>query len=733
MFTEIKRITFSLLLCVVLLAGFASPTHAQTAAPAGLITLADLGKSEIRLTGPYDSTTLTFGLPATWQVSSDAQVTLNTTTAFNTVDLQNTQSASGGTLTVSFNRKTIGVILLDQVQTKEYMFNIPAASMVSPRLDGLMELSFQLDSSLSCFVNQNTIVLINSVSSISFSYTEVPADTSLASFPRPLYQRSIYPDFAYIVVPDQPTSAELQGALSVAAGLGSLTSGELSLDLLRVSDMAADQKASSHLIFVGKASSFSQLGELSLPSPADQGQFKLTDPDAGIVQMVASPSNKSKVVLLVSGNTDAGVIKAAQAISTGNLAPYTSSNLSVVNEVRSVATASPLLSDQTLADMGFGPKQFQSRGISSSLYSFTVPSGTTVTSDAFFDLAYGHSTLVNYDLSGLVVLLNGQPIGSVRFTEETSKQSINTTSLALPPALIVPGKNVLEVRANLEPLDNCVDPNLRGLWAVIWPQSRLHLPFDPTSPSNLDFAAGLDLGNYPAPMVFDPNLTDTAFIFSREEPETWRSGLQIASFLGNRAKTPLPQLRVFFDDETESTDLSSHHLIVVGRPSTLNVIGRMAQAMPVPFEKNADVANDQFSQVVYQLPQDSSVGYLELFQSPWNTEKVVIAALGNNPTGEAWAASSLFDVNLRSQLAGNFAVLNNTHIQTMDTRLAVPVITTPGASDQLSVQSTTPLSQIDVTPQANRPAWILPALFIAALFSLILIGAVATLNWRRTH
>lgn len=724
MFHHIKRTASSILLCIFLLAGFSTTTHAQT--PSGFITLADLGKSEIHLTGPYDSTTLNFGLPATWQVNSEVQVSLNISTVFNAAEQQYT---AGGTLTVSLNRNTAEVILLDQVQTNEYVFNIPAAYMVSARDDGLMEMSFVLDAGVSCIADQQMSVLIGRDSNISFSYAEKSPDTSLVNFPRQIYQRSIFPDFAYVVIPDKPSSAELQSALTVAAGLGNLTSNALSLELIRDSELTEQQKSVTQIIFVGKASSLHQFNELSLPSPVIAGKFQLTDPDLGVIQMVDSPWNRSRVALVVSGNTDAGVIRAAQAISTGNFVPGTSPNLALVEEVQSIDLAPPLASNQTLADMGYGVREFERRGLDSATYSFIVPTGSTLSDDAFFELHYGHSALLMNSRSGIVVRLNGTPFGSVAFNEDTARQTVNSTRVSIPPSLVIPGRNSLEIRVSLEPVDECVDPNLRGLWAVVWPESRLYLPF---TPSPVGLAVGMDLDQFPAPMIFNSSLSDTAFVFSRAEPETWRSGLQIAAYLGDRSNGPISQLRVLFDDELGSADLIPYHLIVIGRPSQLDIIESMADVMPVPFDKNSDTASEEFSRIIYQTPADAPVGYLEFFQSPWNNEKVVVAALGNNAKGEEWAASSLYDANLRSQLAGNFAVIRDTNVQTVDTRLSIPVNNDPVVSNPPE-QSATPISSIAATPSIDRPAWILPTLIVSVMLALILIGFVIFLNRRRSR
>src|SRR5204863_7491661 len=91
--------------------------------------------------------------------------------------------------------------------------------------------------------------------------------------PLPLVQRSFLPDAATIVTPDAPTAAELQAALTIAAGFGRMSDGALALNLIPAARLTDDLKRSAHLIFVGKPSAFPVLREIRLPAPPSAGRF----------------------------------------------------------------------------------------------------------------------------------------------------------------------------------------------------------------------------------------------------------------------------------------------------------------------------------------------------------------------------------------------------------------------------------------------------------------------------
>jgi len=727
--------------------GVETPTAAPAVATASGsdVSLAQINQTEIQLTGPYDSTSVTFGLPANWRLTSGANLTLDMAVSFNAMALPGADASAvaiqGGTLTVRFNSVSIGVLPLDKNGNVTFSLEIPDEALVSQRPDGRMEVSFILDSGISCYVNQQMTIFIRTSSGFSLPHEEVSPDTSLANFPHPIYQASVFPESALVVIPDKPSAAELQAALTVAAGLGNLTGAGLAMDLTSAGKLTGQQQADNHLILVGKAASLSTLKDLTLPLPAAGGQFKFDNgsADNGVVQMVASPWSPARAVMVVSGNSDAGVVKAAQAVSTGLLRSNASPNFAVVEQVQPDPVKMSVPVDQTLADVSFADsgvatipgkalKTLRFAGDGSASYRFYMPSGQTVSPSAYFDLVYGHSALLNYSRSGLVVLINGQPIGSVRMSDATAANANNHVQFNIPASVILPGYNRIEVRANLIPNDACTNPQLDGLWVTIWPDSNLHMPVTPAQVSTL---SNVDLSAYPAPFSFQPTLGTTAFVLPHDDLEAWRSALKVATFLGNRTKGALFTLAAFYGDEMQDADRAKYSMIVMGRASQLPVVADMNPNLPAPFDKASDVAIESNMQVTFNIPATTPAGYVELFTSPWNPDNLILAALGNSPQGAAWAASALVDAPLRSRLAGNFAVINGTQVLTTDTRLS------PYAQVQdtiAAVDAPASASKIDLTPPpANQPAWILPAIYAASALILIVLLAAMIGAWMRSR
>lgn len=81
-------------------------------------------------------------------------------------------------------------------------------------------------------------------------------------------------------------------------------------------------------------------------------------------------------------------------------------------------------------------------------------------------------------------------------------------------------------------------------------------------------------------------------------------------------------------------------------------------------------------------------------------------------------SSALVDPVVRSQLAGNVAVINNTQAQAIDTRLMMPSIPEPVQANTAEAPEDLPEP---IVPTDSRPVWLLPALIIAVVLILVVI------------
>lgn len=706
--------------------GTATPEPTRTPAPTAVplptgedvISFPALGLGDDTLRGPFETKRVVFSTPAEWQLEDGAELW---------IDLETFSGLGGGavfsntllgTLEVSFNGSLIAALPLDQLGRRTAVIPFPSDVLTPTREDGRHQLDLFLNSALDC----NSDLAQPSVTIYSSTLFRLPhrittPATDLLRLPWPIYQQSLTPDAAMLIVPDQPTPGELQAALTVAATLGRLTNGRLLMTFAREGQLLTQERDNQHLIFVGNPASFTELATLrNLPAPITRTGYDAPGalPNDGVIQMVVSPWDPARVVLLIGGDSDVAVTKAAQALSATPLRPGPQSNLAIIDRIQPNAPATVSAVDQILADFGYDNVTFTRLGSNTTDYRFFVPAGQIASQAAYLDLAFDHSTLVDYTQSGLLVSLNGTPIGSVLFSEATATDG--HLKVGLPPDLLQSGANRLSVQGQLVSRSACTNPLGNQLWATIKSVSLLHLPL---APATTQPAAELNLDKYPSPFTVDPNLASVAFVLPQDDATAWRVAAKIAFYLGDQSDARLADFAVAFADAVPQAIRDERDLILVGRPSQLPLLAELGEALPGPFEAGSDVAIEKNSLVVYRLPEDASVAYLQLLAAPWNAQHTILAVLGNTDEALLWAGAAVTTPALASRLAGNFVIVNGDQLYPTDTRLVAP----SGSLAATAVPGGTAVPP-EPGPNTKPEGWLLPAIALSVLAMLGIVGFV---------
>jgi hypothetical protein len=246
-----------------------------------------------------------------------------------------------------------------------------------------------------------------------------------------------------------------------------------------------------------------------------------------------------------------------------------------------------------------------------------------------------------------------------------------------------------------------------------------------------DPVSNLDLAFYPAPFTYYPLLDNTAFVLLRSDLESWRAALKIAAFLGSNSNGSVTALRVYYGDDLPEAERSKYNLLIIGRSSQMPIMGEINKTLPIPFLDGSDVLADGNFQVTYRIPADSPMGYMEIMPSPWNSDNAILAILGNTAQGLSWATSSLIDPDLRSKLAGNFAVINDKQIITTDTRLLI----NPGPT-QVAEIAVVPPTVVTTSPSplaTQRPTWVFPVFILLVILIILILAFVAIGTWSRNR
>ncbi|MBE0683513.1 MAG: cellulose biosynthesis cyclic di-GMP-binding regulatory protein BcsB [Anaerolineales bacterium] len=690
------------------------------------VSFADLGYTDSNLNGPFDSTRKVFSVPTNWSLVSGGYVQLEFDVIFSGADIGRITPGGNtyaGLLTISYNSKIIGQIRLDQTGSQTRQILIPPEALQSVRENGQHMLDVRLDAQFDCLYDIRTNVLLKATSRFELPFEITTPELNLTKLPAPFYlSNSLLPDRSILVIPDSPSVSELQAALNVEAGFGSIVGRVFDFQMIPLSQLTNEQRSASHLIFVGTPDDFPLLHNVGFPSPVSNGQISglpAQAVDDGVVELAISPWNSSKVVMLISGNSDNAVFKAATAVSSGKIFVYQNPTVVFVSDVQDLTTSIPVVEDFKLQDLGYENTVLQGIGVEEADYSFYVSKEQIATKDGEITLAYFHSGLLDYSLSSLTVTLNDQLIASQPFTEES--EQLTYLPIKIPPGMLRYGENRLVVSAGLEPNLSCDLSGFSEPWLTVSDQTALHIPA--TEPTELNQTSLLDLKFYPAMFMSQSDLGDVAFILSENDPAGWKVAGDLAYSLGESATPIFPNITAAYASDVPDDVLKGNSLILVGKPDTLSILSELNDLLPAPFDFESNTVIEKQLQIVYRIPEGVNVGYLELLKSPYNPEAVVLVVSGNSDEGVAMAGIALIRDQLKDKLAGRFAVTNGIQVAVSSGPSHFSVIGTvlPSSSQIIA----TPLPNLQQNVNYAPPAWLMPLLISSGVIVLFLILFVA--------
>ena len=760
----------------------------QGVQPAGddTLTFDRLNLSDLRLSGPSISNSSFFQLPMNWRMKAAGHLDLQldvvipgvsdtfaqpafTNAITDTVAVTGTLTATstlpalparlqprqrfGGELRIVINSVGLKTIALNASGEYTVSVTVPPQAFAKLQPEGQSIITFDLSDQSTCGDSLgSTSVVVRNTSRLVLPHITVPLVPNLNMLPRPLFQHSVVSDTALLIVPDTPTPIDLQAALDVAAGFGRMTDGRLGITLTRLSDVTRTLEASNHLIFVGKPSALPTLAGMTMPMPISQNRFaKLTDPDDGVVQMVVSPWNDGRAALVVSGNTDAGLLKAAQALTSGALRADKGGNLAVIAGVKPVSTTvASNAREMTFGALGYGQALLSGQGTRYANFNFDLPTWPAK-GDAELSLSFAHSALLDYEQSGVSVILNGLSVGAIRFSDNST--SVKDAHISLPRTTLQATNNSLLLRVDIIPRTSCLPLNsVNAVWVSIQPESTVHFATEGEPPPSAPARRPM-LSDFPAPFASASNLAGVAFVVSKADPSGWDAAAHVAMELGRRASDRPVNLTLAFAGDVPPAMRQSNNVLIIGRASQLPIMADLNPVLPAPFAPQSDFADDSASGVQVRSSAKADVGYLQIVPAPWQSERTVLLVMGTSAAGVEHAAMALIRPELKSALSGNLAIVtgdDGEKIVSTDTFGITTAqsstsagTTTESASAVKVAASTASASKSNQTPSDSpgalaaapvaAPAWILPLVIgaVALLVLVLVISGVALVIQRR--
>lgn len=696
------------------------------------------------LEGPLGRVSYTFGLPAEWELQPGAMLQLSIT-AFSDISeaTMNLDSDFGGLMRVEFNDQLLDIVAVNWIGEEVITIPIADAALITERDDGRHQLNISFESRFPCGSGRQSGVIISPDSILNLPFEITSPQLDIRNLPYPFLQRSFLPDTALLVIPDAPTQEELEAAMLVSAGMSKLSSGRLTLSLVPISQLTNDYQEAAHLIFVGQASAFPVLEDVSLSLGWTEEGFSVPaneSADTGIIQLTTSPWNSTKAILIVSGQSDSGLIKASKALSTGLIRTGEVHDVALIDDVTRQTTAFSQAPILTLTSLGYEAVTVED--IDSSRFYFTITNLDDIGPNATFNLVYSHSSAINYERSGIVIRLNSRPIGSVQFSEE-SVNAISLSQISIPSIALTHGTNELIIDTFLFSTDPCANPNVDTIpiWTTIYADSYLNLP---RVESNIltDSAEQApiiyDLDNYPDMFLRTSDLSDLAFVLPQDDMVAWTLASRVAAEIGRQALDSPIQLKTFFDGyEFSEDELQTQRFIIFGNATQMSFMDQVAEALPVPFREGSNLVDEGTLPVSYAYAENQDVGYIQLANSPWNNQLPLLVVAGTNQQGLIWAGNAL-STNLRFQLEGNFATIDGEQVVHYSLRRNFSEPQVPILASDAGTTDDAELLPVRTQNEPQRPGWVLPLIIGSGVLSgiivlgVVIVGAVRFIRRRRS-
>lgn len=647
--------------------------HAQTPdpdavaedAPRRITTLDDLGFTDSAAFGASAQLEFFFSGRGDYEIGDNSRIV---------VDLTHSNLLDGdrSAVAISFNGRPLLAIPLNEDNIRGGTYEIPVPADLIEQDFNRLSFTFNMTTGLFCEAPANSALFATVLGSTFFeidfaSDPPIPAldEPNLADFPYPFFKPG-YPLVAplIIAIPDEPSSAEMTAAYQIGTALASRVAFDL--DLVRVrraGSLTSTDLQKSQLIALGTAARNPlvaralQKSQVKLGSDGSltRGSLALRPAD-GYLALLESPWNPLYRVLVITGVTDEGLRRGADALTLQELTLLSGSDSVLLEPV--IPPIEPAFQSAfTFLDVGTGEQTILGQSGSVSV-TFSAPApapGSTGELDLLLSIPDG----LDRRRSNIVVELNGRTIATVQVDKEQLRRS--SYRVELPSDVLRIGPNTLRLNVNLYDsqslvLAPCESYAPERLWITIHDDSAIKLP------QSAGAATGSNLSALPFPFAGLRGLRDTTFVIDSTSPDSLRAGMLSVIALG-RAFGSLNEFDIASAQEATPESLGDRHIVAVGVPSNTPVGQELDRVLPLVLREGGSRALVEGEETLTEILDSSRIGAIQEVEVPWAPGRALLSVSGTDAVSLGWAADAL----VSRSLDGNVALLQSAlQINTFD-------------------------------------------------------------------
>ncbi len=617
--------------------------------------------------------TFNLALPGNWSFTSEATLTIE----FSHSPALNPISS----LLVRWNGDPVGSVLL----TEENAHNGSLAIQLPPEEinPGFNTLQIEFYMGIAedfCidFDNPAVWAVVHKDSSLELSYQEQSQETDLNLAPEILIDSSLLAENKItLIVPPNPGFEITQALARMAANLGDMAEWRnTDISFLTMQEAAA-ARPMGDLVVIGALdqinASFPELhGQVaSLLSSAALNQAARSAND-GLVLFQASPFDPAAKALILTGDNLTGVEKSTLAATLESFFVGANGSWSVVRAVPDLPKdPDPERLSISLEDLGLDTQT--ASGTREQTIEFNLPLSALwdINAEAWLELHFAHSALLNSERSTLSILLNDIPVASLPLKPETAQEGFQ--EIRVPLKYFKVGENTFTLRANLEPRDSrqdyrdfCTDETYPRSWFTLHADTALVLPEKPEKTS-------LDLNHFPFGFAEIHTFENFTFIVDSEySPAALDAMVQLAVAMGKALRGSPAGLNLRALNSFEGDEGFQYHILIGAGANFPTPTWNDRLPLPLDLETGAPQPEPSI------LELDTPAGIQAVIQAFQEGENIFLLFSASDPEDLPAAGRFLADPAARSALAGNLAILTAPD-QAMS--FQVPPEKAPGAAE----------------------------------------------------
>jgi hypothetical protein len=495
---------------------------------------------------------------------------------------------------------------------------------------------------------------------------------NLKDFPYPFFRAGwTRAGQTYMVLPPSPTRDELSAAATLALALG-VAAGQQPAPIAAITadKLTPDLAAGNDVIAIGTPSRNPLIAQIARGTTyqmtPDGNAFVLKsgglalDSNAGVAALAVSPFDPNRAALAISGGTDAGLLRAALALSDPRARALLDGDSTAVTQPSDPKTFSetPPVAQHYLrsfADLGFKDQTFNggvpgvtaidtTTGIASVAFDGPpAPNNGDITLQLI--ISHGDNSSLDYNRSQMSVVLNGVKVAGQKLDDSTLNRGVLTVKLR--GADVKPGYNQVQIAFSLLPTGGaqqngqvyCSPDASRG-WATLWSDSSIDIPAGGANPQPPDLA------DYPFPNLYVGSVAGSAVVVG-DDADSWQKAFALLADIGRRTQGTSGAVNMMRGVDL-TPDLQQHaDLLVVGLPSQQPALFKaIDSALPLQFvvDQNGAVT-DKVAQnrpdVLIATRDLAQLGIAETIPSPFNAAHAVTVVTGSTSEGVRLAQVAL--------------------------------------------------------------------------------------------